>query len=80
MITFENALDAVSQLSIDQQEMLIDIIRKRNTELRRKQILEECREGLREYRSGLLKPMTAEEAIADLHLSMGDRIAEKMLN
>ncbi len=67
MITFENALDAVSQLSIDQQEMLIDIIRKRNTELRRKQILEECREGLVEYRSGVLKPMTAEEAIADLH-------------
>ena len=67
MITFENALDAVSQLSIDQQEMLIDIIRKRNTELRRKQIIEECREGLAEYRSGVLKPMTAEEAIADLH-------------
>lgn len=67
MITFENALDAVSQLSIDQQEMLIDIIRKRNTELRRNQILEECREGLVEYRSGLLKPMTAEDAIADLH-------------
>ncbi len=67
MITFENALDAVSQLSIDQQEMLIDIIRRRNTELRRNQILEECREGLREYRSEVLKPMTAEEAIADLH-------------
>jgi hypothetical protein len=67
MITFENALDAVSQLSIDQQEILIDIIRKRNNELRRKQILEECREGLVEYRSGVLKPMTAEDAIADLH-------------
>ncbi len=67
MITFENALDAVSQLSLDQQEMLIDIIRKRNTELRRKQVLEECREGLVEYRSGVLKPMTAEEAIANLY-------------
>jgi len=67
MITFENALDAVSQLSIDQQEMLIDIIRKRNNELRRKQILKECRDGLVEYRSGVLKPMMAEDAIADLH-------------
>ena len=67
MITFENALDAVSQLSIDQQEMLIDILRKRNIEFRRRQILEECRDGLAEYQSGVLKPMMAEEAIADLH-------------
>jgi hypothetical protein len=39
MITFESALDAVSQLSIDQQEILIDILRKRNAEVRRRQIL-----------------------------------------
>jgi hypothetical protein len=66
MITFEGALDAVSQLSIDQQEMLIDILRKRNAEVRRLQILEECREGLAEYRSGVLMAQTAEEAISDL--------------
>jgi len=66
MITFESALDAVSQLSIDQQEMLIDILRKRNAEVRRRQILEECREGLIEYRSGVLMAQTAEEAIVDL--------------
>jgi hypothetical protein len=66
MITFESALDAVSQLSIDQQEILIDILRKRNAELRRRQILEECRESLIEYRSGVLKAQNAEEAIADL--------------
>jgi hypothetical protein len=66
MITFENALDAVSQLSIEQQEILIDILRRRNAEVRRNQILTECREGLAEYRSGVLKPLTAEAAIADL--------------
>ena len=66
MITFESALDAVSQLSIDQQETLIDILKKRNAEVRRRQILEECREGLIEYRSGVLKAQSAEEAIADL--------------
>jgi len=66
MITFESALDAVSQLSIDQQETLIDILKKRNAEVRRRQILEECREGLIEYRSGVLMAQTAEEAIADL--------------
>jgi hypothetical protein len=66
MITFEDALDVVSQLSVEQQEELIDIIKRRNAEVRRRQILEECREGLAEYRSGTLKPQTAKEAIADL--------------
>jgi len=46
--------------------MLIDILKKRNAELRRRQILEECREGLAEYRSGVLMAQSAEEAIADL--------------
>ena len=45
---------------------MIDILRKRNAEVRRRQILEECREGLIEYRSGVLKAQAAEEAIADL--------------
>lgn len=66
MITFESALEAVSQLSIDQQEMLIDIVKKRNAEVRRRQIIEECREGVTEYRSGVLKAQTAVEAIADM--------------
>ena len=73
MITFENALDAVSQLSIEQQEILIDILRKRNAEVRRKQILAECHEGLLEYRSGVLKPLTAEAAIADLRSYLDSR-------
>jgi len=34
--------------------------------VRRRQILEECREGLAEYRAGVLKAQTAEAAIADL--------------
>ncbi|MFN5207103.1 MAG: hypothetical protein ACK5EU_16575, partial [Pseudanabaena sp.] len=72
MITFESALDAVSQLSIEQQEILIDILRKRNAEVRRKEILEECREGLAEYRSGVLKSQTAEAAIMDLRSYLND--------
>ena len=72
MITFESALDAVSQLSLEQQEILIDILRKRNAEVRRKEILEECREGLAEYQSGILKSQTAEAAIMDLRSYLND--------
>ncbi len=66
MITFENALDVVSQLPREQQEMLADIIKKRAIEVRRQEIMEECQEALAEYRIGNLKPMSAEEAIAEL--------------
>ena len=51
---------------------MIDILRKRNAEVRRKEILEECREGLAEYRSGVLKSQTAEAAIVDLRSYLND--------
>ena len=65
MITFENALEVVSQLPREQQELLADIVKKRAAEVRRLEIMEEFREALAEYRTASLKPMSAEEAIAE---------------
>ncbi|MCA2642756.1 MAG: hypothetical protein EWV49_19480 [Microcystis aeruginosa Ma_QC_Ch_20071001_S25] len=72
MITFENALELVSQLPREQQEMLIEIVKKRCVEVRRQEFLRECQEGLTEYRSGNLQPMTVEDAIADLDRYLED--------
>lgn len=80
MITFADALDVVSQLPIEQQEELIDIIKRRNAEARRRQILEECREGLAEYRSGNLKPQTAEEVITDLRSYLDGSEADSVIS
>ena len=66
MITFENALEVDSQLPREQQELLADIVKKRTTEVRRQEIRSECREALAEYRTGHLKPMSAEEVISEL--------------
>ena len=66
MITFENALEAVSQLPREQQELLADIVKKRLVEVRRQEIRSGCREALAEYRTGNLKPMSAEEVISEL--------------
>lgn len=66
MITFENVLEIVTQLPREQQEMLIYIVRQRMIEARRQEILEECQEALAEYRTGKLKGMSANQAIADL--------------
>ena len=76
MITFENALEVVSQLPREQQEMLIEILKKRSAELRRQEMVEECHEALAEYQAGKLKTMPAEEAIADLRSYLQDKEGE----
>ena len=45
----------------------MDIVSRRLTDKRRQQLAQECQQGLAEFHLGQLKPMTAEEAIADLH-------------
>ena len=72
MISFENALELVSQLPREQQEMLIEIVKKRCVEVRRQEFLRECQEGLTEYRTGNLQPMTVEDAIAELDRYLED--------
>ncbi len=72
MITFENVLEIVSQLPREQQEMLIEIVRKRMSEARRQEIMTECQEALAEYRTGKLKAMSATQAIADLRHYLED--------
>lgn len=64
--TFEQVLDLVSELPVDQQKLLIEIVQHRTTEQRRKEIAQDCRKALEEFRQGNLKPLTAEEAILEL--------------
>jgi U3 small nucleolar ribonucleoprotein component len=54
------------QLSSDQQEVLLDIVHKRHIEQRRNEIAENARLSIQEFQAGLYKPMTADEAIAEL--------------
>ena len=72
MITFENVLEIVSQLPREQQEMLLEIVRKRMIETRRQEIMAECQEALTEYRTGKLQAMSATQAIADLRHYLQD--------
>ena len=72
MITFENALEIVSQLPREQQEMLIEIVKKRMIEDRRQEIMAECQEALREYRTDKLEGISATQAIADLRHYLED--------
>jgi hypothetical protein len=68
MVTLENVLELANQLTEEQQEMLSEIVKNRLHESRRKQIIQDCHVAIAEYKAGVLKPMTAREAIAELKL------------
>lgn len=67
MVTLTDVLDTVEQLTDEDQEALADILRQRQIERRRDEIVRDAQEAMAEYRAGNLKPMSAEEAIAELN-------------
>ena len=66
MVTLTDVLDAVEQLTEEEQEAFADIIRQRQIERRRDEIAQNAKEAIAAYRAGLLPSYTAEEAIAYL--------------
>lgn len=72
MTKLEQALDTVSQLPIEQQEMLIQIVQNRLIENRRQEIADDARQAISSFHRGELKPQTVDEVIAELQESLQD--------
>ena len=68
MVTLTDVLDAVEQLTDEDQEALANIIRQRQIERRRDEIARDAQESMAAYRAGLFPSYTAEEAIAHLEM------------
>ena len=66
MATFEQILEQVSKLPIDQQELLIEIIKLRTADERRKVLAQDSLEALEEFRKGNLKTLTATETMIEI--------------
>lgn len=66
-ITFDQAINAVNQLPFEQQEILIDIIRKRLIEADRQKIARDARESLNAFREGQFVTQSANQLIQELH-------------
>lgn len=62
----DQILDEIGALSLDDQEMLIHIIKQRHIERKREQILKDSRETLRAYQNGLAKSGTVDDLLKDL--------------
>lgn len=66
MLTFEEILEQVSDLPLDRQKLLIEIIQRRMIDKRRQILAAESHAALEEFKTSQLKPMSAQEAIAEL--------------
>ena len=77
MTTLDRALETVMQLSLDQQELLIEILRQRHLEASRDEIAKEAKESLAAFKAGKLKPQSAEAVIAELRRSLNDVLHRK---
>lgn len=62
----DQILDKIASLSLDDEEMLLHIIRQRHIERKRDQILKDSRETMRAYNKGLVKRGSVSELMKDL--------------
>ena len=76
MITLDQAIDTVMQLPLEQQKMLLAIIRHRHIESRRREIARDARESIGAFHAGELKPQSVSEIIAELRQTLDDDTTE----
>ncbi|MEP7235166.1 MAG: hypothetical protein ABI778_07710 [Ignavibacteriota bacterium] len=70
--TFDSVLDKVMLLDSEQRDMLVEIVRSRQVETKREELIRAVREGLAAFERGELYPQTAEEIIKELHESLSE--------
>ena len=64
--TFGDFLEAVEKLSLEDQEALVDILRKRTAARRRQEIVDEVQAARDEHTAGQTRVVTVEELMKDL--------------
>ncbi|MFB8796120.1 MAG: hypothetical protein U7126_18305 [Microcoleus sp.] len=66
MMTLQEIIDQVESLSIEDQDQLFELIRKRRIENRRAEILANAQEVMEAFKNGTAKRGTVDDLIADL--------------
>jgi hypothetical protein len=63
---FADVLEAVDQLSAEDQEALVEIVRRRAAERGRKRLAAEAQEAQREFAEGRCQPTTASDLMDEI--------------
>ena len=65
-LTFDHLLTEFSQLSLEDQEMLLDILKKRTIEQKRMKIVQDVKVAQRGHRKGLTRKGTVDDLVRDM--------------
>ena len=66
MMTVQEIIEQVESLSIEDQDQLFELIRKRRTENRRDEILANAQQVMEAFKNGTAKRGSVDDLIADL--------------
>ncbi len=64
--SFAEVLDAAGQLTLPEQEELVDILHRRMVDQRRAEIVEEVQDAEREFASGGCRPVSPSELMKEI--------------
>jgi len=62
----DQILDEIASLSLEDQELLLNIVKNRHIEKKREQILRDSQETMCAYKKGLAKKGTVDDLMKDL--------------
>lgn len=65
-MTFGDVLETVDSLPLEEQEELIEILRRRVIERRREELAKEIQEARKEFRAGRARPATPDELMSEI--------------
>lgn len=63
---FRDVLEAIAQLSLDEQATLVEILQHRVAEQGRKQLVAEVQAADQEFAQGICQPTTADDLMAEI--------------
>ncbi len=65
-VSFGEVLEAADNLSLEEQESLIDILYRRMAERRRRELAEGIQEARKEFQEGFCQPVTPNQLMAEI--------------
>ena len=72
MVTLEDAILTVNQLSIEQREMLLEIVKNQMIEARREEIAQDAKEAIAAFHHRELKPQPMGKSISELQATLAE--------
>jgi hypothetical protein len=71
-MTLDQALDTIMQLSLEQREVLVNIVQHRNIDNRRREMAQNAKQAIADFHAGQLKPQSSKEVITKLRQSLNE--------